>query len=96
MIDTAPQTRKMQKGANHMDIQKIITDVLEKLQSDSDLLAKFKDSPTKTIEGLIGIDLPDEQIDAIVKGVMAKTNLDEVAGQASALLGALGGILGKK
>ncbi len=79
-----------------MDIQKIITDVLEKLQNDSDLLAKFKDSPTKTIEGLIGIDLPDEQIDAIVKGVMAKINLDEVAGQASALLGALGGILGKK
>ena len=79
-----------------MDIQKIITDVLERLQNDSDLLAKFKDSPTKTIEGLIGIDLPDEQIDAIVKGVMAKINLDEVAGQASALLGALGGILGKK
>ena len=79
-----------------MDIQKIITDVLEKLQNDSDLLAKFKDSPTKTIEGLIGIDLPDEQIDAIVKGVMAEINLDEVAGQASALLGALGGILGKK
>ena len=79
-----------------MDIQKIITDVLEKLQNDSDLLAKLKDSPAKTIEGLIGIDLPDEQIDAIVKGVMAKINLDEVAGQASALLGALGGILGKK
>ena len=79
-----------------MDIQKIISDVLEKLQNDNDLLAKFKESPAKTIEGLIGIDLPDEQIDAVAKGVMAKISFDEVAGQASNLMGKLGGILGKK
>ena len=79
-----------------MDIQKIISDVLEKLQNDNDLLAKFKESPAKTIEGLIGIDLPDEQIDAVAKGVMAKISLVEVAGQASNLMGKLGGILGKK
>lgn len=79
-----------------MDIQKIISDVLEKLQNDNDLLAKFRERPAKTIEGIIGIDLPDEQIDAVAKGVMAKISLDEVAGQASALIGKFGGILGKK
>ena len=79
-----------------MDIQKIISDVLEKLQNDNDLLTKFKESPAKTIEGLIGINLPEEQIDAVAKGVMAKISLEEVADQASAFIGKLGGILGKK
>ena len=79
-----------------MDIQKIITDILEKLQKDNSLLTKFKANPTKTIEGLIGIDLPDEQIDAIVKGVMAKIDIEDVAKKASGLLGTLKGIFGKK
>jgi len=79
-----------------MDIQKIITDVLEKLQKDNGLLAKFKANPTKTIEGLIGIDLPDEQIDAVVKGVMAKIDIEDVAKKATGILGALKGIFGKK
>ena len=79
-----------------MDIQKIITDVLNKLQSDNGLLAKFKANPTKTIEGLIGIDLPDEQIDAVVKGVMAKIDIEDVAKQATGLLGKLKGLFGKK
>ncbi len=79
-----------------MDIQKIITDVLEKLQSDDGLLAKFKDEPIKTIEGLIGIDLPDEKIEAVVKGVMAKINVDDIVEQASGVMGALKGLFGKK
>lgn len=78
-----------------MDIQKIISDVLEKLQKDDGLLTKFKANPTKTIESLIGIDLPDEQIDAVVKGVMAKIDIEDVAKQASGLLGKLKGLFKK-
>lgn len=79
-----------------MDIQKIISDVLAKLQGDDSLLAKFKAEPVKTIEGLIGIDLPDEQLDAVVKGVMAKIDVEEVAKKASGVIGWLKGLLGKK
>ena len=79
-----------------MDIQKIISDVLAKLQGDDNLLANFKANPTKTIEGLIGIDLPDEQIDAVVKGVMAKINIDDVADKAKGVMGFLKGLFGKK
>lgn len=79
-----------------MDIQKIIADVLEKLQADDGLLAKFKANPTKTIEGLIGIDLPDEQIDAVVKGVMAKIDIEDVAKKATGLFGTLKKLFGKK
>ena len=79
-----------------MDIQKIINEVLEKLKGDDKLLAKFKAEPTKTLEGIIGIDLPDDKIDAVVKGIMAKINLDDIADKAGNLLGALGGLFGKK
>ena len=79
-----------------MDIQKIISDVLAKLQGDDGLLAKFKAEPVKTIEGLIGIDLPDEQLDAVVKGVMAKIDVEEVAKKTGDIIGWLKGLLGKK
>ena len=74
-----------------MDIQKIISDILEKLQSDDGLLAKFKENPTKTIEGLIGIDLPDDQINGLITAVKAKLSADKI-GDA---LGGLGKLFGK-
>lgn len=79
-----------------MDIQKIISDVLEKLQSDDSLKQNFMDNPTKVLEKLVGIDLPDEQIDAVIKGIMAKLNVDEVVDKAKGIMGALGGLFGKK
>ncbi len=79
-----------------MDIQKIISDVLEKLKGDENLKENFLNNPTKVLEKLVGIDLPDEKIDAVIKGIMAKLNLDELADKAEDVLGALGGLFGKK
>ena len=39
--------------------------------------------------GLIGIDLPDEQIEKVVDGIKAKISFDDIAGK-------LGGLFGKK
>lgn len=66
-----------------------IEDVVEKIKKDPKLLQKFKDDPIKTVEGLIGIDLPDDQIEKIVDAVKAKINLDKVGDL-------LGGLFGKK
>ena len=71
------------------DIKKIIEDVIAKIKGDKDIGEKFQKDPTKTVEGLIGVDLPDDQINAVVEGVKAKINLDDIAGK-------LGGIFGKK
>lgn len=79
-----------------MDIQKIITDVLNKLTNDKTLKNKFLKEPVKIIEQLTGIDLPDDQIDAVIKGVKAKLDIDDVADKAKGLMGALSGLLGKK
>lgn len=78
-----------------MDIQKIISDVLEKLQGDNGLIAKFNADPVKTLEGLLNIDLPDDQINAIIKAVKAKLNLGDVAKGAEDILGAVKGLFGK-
>lgn len=79
-----------------MDIQKMINDAIEKLKSDDKLLENFKANPTKVLEKLVGIDLPDDKIDAVVKGIMAKLNMDQLADKASDLMGALGGLFGKR
>ncbi len=79
-----------------MDIQKIITEVLEKLNADDSLKTNFLNNPTKVLEKLIGIDLPDEQIDAVIKGIMAKLNVDENLGKAKGILKTLKGLFGKK
>ena len=79
-----------------MDIKAKIEELVEKLKSDDKLMEKFQKDPIGTIEGLIGIDLPDEQLDAVVKGVMAKIDVEEVAKKAGGIIGWLKGLLGKK
>lgn len=55
-----------------MDIKKIIDDVVGKLKGDPDLLTKFNDQPVKTVESIVGIDLPDDQVEPVVSGIKAK------------------------
>ena len=79
-----------------MDIQKIISDMLKKLSGDKNLKDKFLSNPVKTIEELTGIDLPDDQIEAVINGIKAKLDVDDVADKAKGVMGALGGLFGKK
>ncbi len=79
-----------------MDIKAKIEEIVEKIKSDKGLLSKFKSEPIKTIESLIGIDLPDEQIEKIVDGVKAKISVDDLADKLGGLGDKLGGLFGKK
>ncbi len=73
-----------------MDIKEKITELVQKITGDKDLLAKFKADPIGAVKGILGnIDLPNDQLNAIVDGVKAKINLD-AAGDL------LGGLFGKK
>ena len=74
-----------------MDIKAKIEEIVEKLKSDKDLLNKFSANPISTVEGLIGVDLPDDQIQKLVDGIQAKLDLDKV-GDA---LGGLNKLFGK-
>ena len=79
-----------------MDIQKIINEAIAKLKSDDKLLNKFKTNPVKVLEDLVGVDLPDDKINAVIDGIKAKLNLDDLADKAGDIMGALGGLFGKK
>ena len=75
-----------------MDIKAKIDELVEKVTKDKTIAAKFQKDPVKTIEGLLGVDLPDDQVEKIVSGVKAKIGADKL----SDALGGLGSLLGKK
>lgn len=72
-----------------MDIKAKIEELTDKIKNDKDVAENFKKDPVKTVEGLIGFDLPDDQLEKVVDGVKAKVSLDKIGG-------ALGGLFGKK
>lgn len=73
-----------------MDIQKIITDAVKALTENEELLKAFNKNPAKTLEGILGINLPDDQVNAVVAGIKAKLGLDDVMEMAGKLKGLFG------
>ena len=45
-----------------MDIKAKIDEIVKKVKSDDAFAEKFKKDPVKAVEGVLGVDLPDEQI----------------------------------
>ena len=68
-----------------MDIMGKINEIVDKIKNSPDLMQKFKSSPIEAIEGLIGVDIPDEMVAKVVDGVKAKLTGDKLAGAAGAL-----------
>ena len=63
-----------------MDIQKVIKELLEKITEDEKLQESFMKNGIKTVEKLLNIDLPDDQIEKIAKGIAAKLDIDDISG----------------
>ncbi len=72
-----------------MDIKAKIDEIVDKVKNDKDFANKFKESPVKAVEGVIGVDLPDDKIEAVVDGVKAKVSVDDIKDK-------IGGLFGKK
>ena len=64
-----------------MDLKAKIDELVGKLQKDPDLLKKFQADPIKTLEGLTGVDLPDDQLKPLVDGIKAKLAASGIAGK---------------
>ena len=75
-----------------MDIKAKIEELVEKIKADKNIAAKFQKNPVGTIEDLIGVDLPNDQIKALADGIKAKLDLEKLGGA----LGGIGGLFGKK
>ena len=68
-----------------MDIQKKIEEVVNKIKADKDILAKFQANPIPTIESILGVDLPDEQLKPLVDGVKAKLTVSDITSKSGDL-----------
>jgi hypothetical protein len=80
-------------------LQDLVESVTKKLKEDPSLLSSFKKEPIKVIEKVIGIDLPDEQIEKLITMVKAKLAADDLADKADDVkdvLKGIGGLFGKK
>ena len=62
-----------------MDLKDKIEESVEKLKSNPQSLAKFQTDPVGALEGLTGIDLPDDQIKPLVAGIKAKLGVGDVS-----------------
>ena len=68
------------------DIKKMIEKVIAKIKGDKGFASNFKSDPIKAVEGLLGVDLPDDTIKNVVDGVKAKLTGDKISSEASSLV----------
>jgi hypothetical protein len=76
------------------NLKEVVGKIIEIIQDDDKFEAKFEANPAKAIEEVLGVDLPDEQVNMVVKAVKAKEiqldNLDDLLeDKGKALLGKL-------
>ena len=55
----------------NFDVKAKIEELVEKLQKDPALLKRFQSDPIQTVEGLLGVDLPDDKLQPLVAGIKA-------------------------
>ncbi len=68
-----------------MDIKAKIEEVVGKIKNDPQLMEKFKKDPVKAVEGVLGVDLPDDLVEKLVTGVKARLAGDNLSGALDSL-----------
>jgi hypothetical protein len=67
-----------------------LEEIVEKIKNDKTIAAKFQKDPVSTVEELIGIDLPNDQIEALVDAIKAKIDIDKIGSALNGLKGLFG------
>ncbi len=58
------------------EIKKKVEEIVNKVKNDGDFANKFKANPVEAVESVVGMDLPDDQINNVVEMVKAKLGAD--------------------
>lgn len=56
----------------NFDVKAKIEELAGKIQKDPVMLKSFQSNPIKTVEKLLGVDLPDDKLQPLVTGIKAK------------------------
>ena len=67
------------------DVKAKIDELVGKIQKDPAQLKNFQDDPIKTVESLVGVDLPDDQLKPLVAGIKAKLAAGDLGGKLDGL-----------
>ena len=67
------------------DVKEKIEEAVQKLQKDPALLKRFQSDPVKTVETLLGVDLPDDQLQPLVAGVKTRLAASDLVGKLEGL-----------
>ena len=68
------------------DLKEKIETMVENVKSDPSFAKKFQEDPVSAAEEVLGVDLPNDEINKILEAVKAKINFDE-----GGILGAIKG-----
>lgn len=68
-----------------MDIKEKIESIVKKIKKDPDIKKDFEKEPVKTVEKLLGVNLPDDVVEKIIDGVKAKMTGDNLSDMADKL-----------
>ena len=71
------------------EILKLAAQIVEKLSKDDKLMDAFKKDPVAVIEKKLGVDLPNDQLNALIDGIKAKLKADDVLDAAGKLFNLL-------
>ena len=69
------------------NLKEQIETIVNKVKSDPEFDTKFQENPVKTLEEVMGVDLPDDKINDIITAVKTKINLED-----SGILGKIKGL----
>ncbi|MBQ4363098.1 MAG: hypothetical protein II782_03745 [Oscillospiraceae bacterium] len=79
-----------------MDIKAQVETIVNKAKSDPEFAKKFLADPAKTLEGVTGIDLPDDQINQAVNIVKTQLGQQVANGIGDAVKDKISGLFGAK
>ena len=60
------------------EILEKVEKVVKEIEKNKDLLEKFDKEPVKVLESVLGMDLPDDQVEKIIDAVKAKIKIDDI------------------
>lgn len=63
-----------------MDIKAQVNEIVEKVTKDEKIKEQFQKDPVKAVESVIGVDLPDDIVDQVIKAVQGKIATDKLSG----------------
>ena len=68
-----------------MEIKEKVEAIIEEIKKNPNIKEEFEKDPVKTIEKIIGVDLPDDMVEKVVDAVKAKLTADNVSKIAGSL-----------